>query len=300
MLFSKDKTVPLKAAMALLIVADHLTFQVNLAWLRPFRELGAPIVSVFFFISGYGLMKSVQAKGICYLDGFWKKRIWSVILPSLIALAFYYFLTWQPRDYLNDIKLLFTKGCPLLPLSWFVEVIVLEYIGFWAAFKFLPTKGKLPAIWLWSAFLIFISIKLGYARCWWVCTLAFPTGSTYARCEHELTMKAGIFGVAISALLALILFLTGNEFCYIAAYIFIPVFVALAASLLPVERLNCKVVGFLSLISYEIYLCQGIAMECLHGHFICISNSYLYIAAVYALTILLAWFTHRLANKLQH
>ena len=299
MLFSKDKTTPLKAAMALLIVADHLTFQVDLLWLRPFRELGAPIVSVFFFISGYGLMKSFQAKGSGYLNGFWRKRIWKVILPSLIALAFYYLLTWQSRDYLNDFKLLFTHGCPLLPSSWFVEVIVLEYIGFWATFKFLPSKVRLPAIWLWSALLIFISIKLGYARCWWVGTLAFPTGATYAKYEHKLTKKAGVFGVILSALLALILFLTGNEFCYIGCYVFIPVFVALATSLLPVERLNCKVVSFLSLISYEIYLCQGIAMECLHGRFICISNNYLYIASVYTTTILLAWLIHQLANKLQ-
>lgn len=49
--FGKDKMVVLKAALTLLIVADHLTFHVDAAWLFPFRKIGAPIVAVFLFIS---------------------------------------------------------------------------------------------------------------------------------------------------------------------------------------------------------------------------------------------------------
>ena len=46
----KEKMAPLKAIMVLIIIADHLALFFGVEWLRLFIELGAPVVSVFFFI----------------------------------------------------------------------------------------------------------------------------------------------------------------------------------------------------------------------------------------------------------
>ena len=75
MSFDKDKLILVKALMALLIVADHLNFFLDLGWLRPARELGAPIVSMFFFISGFGLVRSYQGQGPAYLKSFIGKKL---------------------------------------------------------------------------------------------------------------------------------------------------------------------------------------------------------------------------------
>ena len=139
--------LPLKAVMAVLLVADHLTFHVDAGWLRPFREIGAPIVSIFFFISGFGLMRSYSTRGASYLDGFFRKRIWKVLLPALVALALFYIFDWNwSRDFIGEFRDLFTKGQPILPYSWFVVAIILFYVSFWLIFRYLPEKLHLAGL----------------------------------------------------------------------------------------------------------------------------------------------------------
>ena len=70
--FGRGKVFPLKGILAVLIVLHHLTYEIKSPLLQPFHSWGAPIVSVFFFISGYGLMTSYKNKGKHYLSGFIK------------------------------------------------------------------------------------------------------------------------------------------------------------------------------------------------------------------------------------
>ena len=131
MSFDKDKLILVKALMALLIVADHLNFFLDLGWLKPARELGAPIVSVFFFISGFGLVRSWQNKGPQYLKNFLLSKFLRIVLPALLALAAYYLLLWNPgRNYLSGWKNLALYGTPILPFSWFAEAIVFFYLTY--------------------------------------------------------------------------------------------------------------------------------------------------------------------------
>ena len=107
MSFDKDKLILVKALMALMIVADHLNFFLDLPWLKSAREIGAPIVSVFFFISGFGLIRSYQSKGQDYLKTFLGRKFLRIVLPAILALACYYVLLWNPgRNYPDDWKIL--------------------------------------------------------------------------------------------------------------------------------------------------------------------------------------------------
>ena len=138
MSFDKDKLILVKALMALLIVADHLNFFLDLPWLKPARELGAPIVSVFFFISGFGLVRSYQSKGSAYLTSFPGRKFLRIVLPAVLALICYYLLLWNPeRNYLDDWKNLVLYGTPILPFSWFAEAIVFFYLIYYFSFRFL-------------------------------------------------------------------------------------------------------------------------------------------------------------------
>lgn len=79
--FNKEHVSTLKGVMAISIVAFHLFYQTD-DWLFMFSSWGAPIVSMFYFISGYGLALNYRAKGNEYLSHFFKHRIWeSLILP---------------------------------------------------------------------------------------------------------------------------------------------------------------------------------------------------------------------------
>ena len=72
--FNKEHVLTLKGVMAISIVAFHLFYQTD-DWLFMFSSWGAPIVSMFYFISGYGLALNYRAKGNEYLSHFFKHRI---------------------------------------------------------------------------------------------------------------------------------------------------------------------------------------------------------------------------------
>lgn len=299
MSFDKDKLILVKALMALVIVADHLNFFLDLAPLKPFRELGAPIVSVFFFISGFGLVRSYQTKGALYLKSFLQRKFLRIVLPALLALVCYYLLLWKSgRSYLDEWKNLLLYGTPVLPFSWFAEAIVFFYLVYYCSFKFLPGKWKSAGLLSGTLSWMALTILAGYDWCWWICSLSFPSGAFFAHKEKDIYAFCEARPYRYYALLGglsilfLGLYLPRNPYLWTLCYILIPAIVALVVARLPIGRLHGPVLAFIAGISYEIYLCHGIPMELFRDRFP-ISSPLLFIIAVYALTILLAFCVHK-------
>lgn len=299
MSFDKDKLILVRALMALLIVASHLNSFLDLWWLKPARELGPPIVSVFFFISGFGLVRSWQNKGKQYLKGFLRSKFLRIVLPALLALAAYYLLLWDPRrDYLSDWKNLVLSGTPILPHSWFAEAIVFFYLVYYCSFSFLKGKWKAAGLLAGTLAWMAVTILAGYDWCWWICSLSFPTGAffasrekeIYAFCESRPYRYYALLGVL--SLLFAALYLPRNPYVWTLCYILVPTIVALLIARLPIGRLHGPVITFIAGISYEIYLCHGIPMELFRDR-LPIQSPLLFILAVYALTILLAFAVNR-------
>lgn len=302
MSFDKDKLILVKALMALMIVASHLNNYLDLSWLKLFREMGAPIVAMFFFISGFGLVRSYQNKGRAYLKHFLRNKFFRIVLPALLALIVYYLLLWDPgQNYAEEWKNLLLYGTPVLPHSWFVEAIVFFYLIYYCSFKFLPWKwkgaGLLAGTLAWMA----ATILAGYDWCWWICSLAFPSGAFFAQkekdiytfCEARPWRYYALLGVLSIVFLAL--YLPRNPYLWTLCYILIPTIVALIVARLPLGKLHGPVIMSISSISYEIYLCQGIPMELFRDVFQ-IQSPLLFIIAVYALTILLAFAVNKLSS----
>ena len=89
--FTMEATLPLRGVLAMGIVIHHISLRIVDAtpddmWIfSQFQFWGAPIVAVFFFLSGYGLMVSLITKGQEYLDGFLKKRLLKIVLPLVLC-----------------------------------------------------------------------------------------------------------------------------------------------------------------------------------------------------------------------
>lgn len=184
--FKKEKVLPLKAILAILIVTGHLFFYVNnRTVLYPFSVFLTPAVSLFFFISGYGLIKSYLVKGELYLKGFILKRVWGVLCPFLIALIFYFMVLNQPADYWRMIPHLIE---PLyLPFSWYVFAIIYLYISYYMVFKYIPGAYRLYVLLLMTIIYIVVTKGRGYAWYWYMSVLAFPAGTFYAIYEPLLS-----------------------------------------------------------------------------------------------------------------
>ncbi len=93
--FSVEALMPLRGVLAVFIVLHHCVLRTDGAgadvpWvLSQFSFMGAPVVAVFFFLSGYGLTRSLKCKGEAYLHGFLHKRLSKILIPLVLCSIVY-------------------------------------------------------------------------------------------------------------------------------------------------------------------------------------------------------------------
>ena len=80
--FDRDATVPLRAILAYCVVTRHIPPY-------EFLNLGTIAVSVFFFISGYGIQKSAE-RCECYLHGMVGRHCIKLLVPFFICAIPYF------------------------------------------------------------------------------------------------------------------------------------------------------------------------------------------------------------------
>lgn len=294
---SKDRTATLKAIMAVLIVVHHLSLQ-GISFLHTFHSWGAPIVSLFLFLSGYGLMKSLCMKGNVYLSDFFKHRIVKgIVIPFLIAWAIYRILNIVSLpNIFKELEELIYDGRTILPHSWFVFAILYFYVSFYISYKYFNSK---------VSFLVLIALIIlfelwcqywNYDRCWYISALGFPTGILVGKYEGKIIKRLkGSIGyycvVPISLVVIALCVYAKMEISYMLVYILIPLIFATLLFKVKFENLiRLKIIRYLSSISFEIYLSQGISMCILRGSFLNLKSDYLYVALTLLFTLVIATF----------
>ena len=130
---------PLKGLLALMVIFCHIVPYVKFGVLGELGNYGPIAVGMFFFISGYGLLKSLLCKD-GYLQHFLSKRFSKLIPPiTIVTLCFISLETEWEREKLVDILSLLAEGNTLTPYAWYVYVILLYYILFYIIFKLIKT-----------------------------------------------------------------------------------------------------------------------------------------------------------------
>ena len=291
--FVKKKTPVIKSFMAFVIILGHLSCRVPSAWIQPFRFWGAPFVSMFLFISGYGMWQSFLSNyGLSFSSTL--KRIWKIVLPYLFTVLLYFTIVRLSSGEFNiDVLEAILTGTSKQSHLWFVFAIIYLYFTFFLCTRLRRRWAIILSLFTITALTIAILRKVGYDRCWWVSLMAFPTGCLYSmykdringvifknRLRYCLAMAAAIVGVGVS-------YLPGVEVLYSISHIFIPIVIVLVVIQLPIEKLNNRFTTHLGSISYEIYLCQLIAMDALQLFFPSIPPA-VYVLCTIVLTVLLA------------
>ena len=250
----------LKVVMAFVIILGHLSYKDSSVWILPFRYLGAPFVSMFLFISGYGMWHSFLSNhGLSFSSTL--KRIWKIVLPYLFTVLLYYTIVRLPSGEFNiDVLEAIMTGTSKQSHLWFVFAIIYLYLSFFLCTRFHRRCTIILSLFAITALTIALLRKVGYDRCWWVSLMAFPTGCLYSmykdringaifknRLRYCFAITAAVVGVGIS-------YLPGIEVLYSISHIFIPIVIALIVIQLPIEKLNNRFTMHLGSISYEIYL----------------------------------------------
>lgn len=264
---TKEKTDFLKGILAMSVLVGHLSFLARGYFpYSTFYHLGLIGVNAFLFISGYGLMMSLVKKGNAYLDGFLKKRLSKIIVPFLIAI-----LVFFATIYLQDgakafvgiygmIKNRWIDG--VLPFSWYVYSIIYLYFMFYVVNRMIKNKlVAIGAIFVATVFYtLFIIYFMHLPNHWYKSSFAFVGGLLYGYyIDHLTRVVTRYYRFLLAGIIVLTIFawyIDYNDPFFIGNVLIALVIIFLMS----LSFVSKNYIPFLSKISYEIYLTQGIAM----------------------------------------
>lgn len=268
--FSSDSLLPVRGILALLIVLHHFSQTYECEWpvLQPFLGFGMPVVSTFFFISGYGLCRSLQRRGAAYISGFARRRAARLLPPLLIVMAVSWTLrvlvyaSADPASLLRDLASLHLNA----PSTWFMVPLLFAYLAFYISAR--ACRGRVIATGTGLAIAIAgLTVALyaaGFPDYWTASTPALVVGYFVAACEnpHPRTSAARLSAAtAVLFLLAVML----AYMSYASASMYVPRNMAIAVLVYVAVRAGGTVswqpLHTIGRYSLEIFLTHGLWIE---------------------------------------
>ena len=296
----------LKGILAIGIILHHLSQEVTTGDVfTNFAYMGSYIVSIFFFLSGYGLYVQ-NSKSKTYLDNFFRKRLLKILVPFIsiwmIYLIYRIGVNKESINFNYFIKL-FTVGKTVIYNGWFIDVIILIYIFFYLSFKFV--ENKRVAIIINSMFIIIyiiIAIKLHYSFWWYNSILTFILGLVWAKNKDKIdeVIDNNLFIILVGATFFMFVFHNYDivliKLGFTSSYMY-----ALAANMdnliftlyftLLVKNINFENKYLLALggISFELYMIHGLVIQYFARYYISSKvNDVIFTVIVLVVSIILA------------
>lgn len=289
---SKDYTTYLRGICALAIMLRHIRIT-DFAPLNVFDYLGNPIVGIFFFLSGYGMLTRIKQTGIDnYMNGFILKRCVPLFVEYIFVWIFNFvcmFLVSGNFDFLKKI---------ITPYSWFIIMIEVLYIVFYIGYKLFKDNLKRLIIFVTiSELALIIALSVfGVGECWYLSLLCFSGGMIYSvvNLNKKRTLPL-IFGFGALAVVA-----TGAEYVLsdkpkiivLWALIYNVSVLSLAIVALSVGRyvrFKNPVFELCGKMSLEIYLLHGVFQYVFKEIKPIYNNSLLYGAMIILCTLLMSY-----------
>lgn len=268
-----------------------------------FNYVGVYVVSLFFFISGYGQeCKREIKKRFYYRDllPMIRKQAIPLIVPSII----YVFLLFVYQGLSVDEVI--GKICRyglVLPYTWFVVSLWLLYLLYYSASTITIRFKYVVVITAAGIAVTTVLMALGQIQSTYhMCNFAFLAGVVYRKLEHNGRFR---IKTRIQIIPLLVLFAGVTSLVYIREPLWNSLCVRLFSFAIPMvsailitnmKTRENQLSKFLSEISYEVYICQGITFMLvplsMKGDFI------LYIITLLISTIMIAYLSKVVTNKL--
>lgn len=289
---SKDYTTYLRGICALAIMLRHIRIT-DFAPLNVFDYLGNPIVGIFFFLSGYGMLTRIKQTGIDnYMNGFILKRCVPLFVEYIFVWIFNFVCMFLVSGNFNFLKKIIT------PYSWFIIMIEVLYIVFYIGYKLFKDNLKRLIIFVTiSELALIIALSVfGVGECWYLSLLCFSGGMIYSvvNLNKKRTLPL-IFGFG-----ALAVVVTGAEYVLsdkpkiivLWALIYNVSVLSLAIVALSVGRyvrFKNPVFELCGKMSLEIYLLHGVFQFIFKEIKPIYNNSLLYGAMIILCTLLMSY-----------
>lgn len=189
--FGKERTVFLKAFLPLGVIIHHYFKGNELQFFTSdTQNLGQYVVSVFFFISGYGLTCKVKNEISAMSWKYVVQHIIKLFIPLLIVAIIYNMLNYfvdnvgfSINKAVNDLKI----GTPPLPYTWFVMTYIWLLLMFKISLYFKHHYGGVLFLLLLSFIVMENKLFQGAIPFHHYSTIfAFYAGHVYTRWESYL------------------------------------------------------------------------------------------------------------------
>ncbi len=268
----KDRMLPVRGVLALLVVIGHCDSKVPGSFVLQQLHMSTPAVAVFFFLSGYGLMKSFLRRGDEYLDGFLPRSLIKLGIP-LLGAAFVMCICLKLEGRNIDLARRMTRfvlrGQNFPQHSWFVYALAVHYVFFFCSLKWLPAARGICAFAALSVcYYAVVRWGVHWPTVWHRTSLCMSVGVAWAFYENLIRSAVSRRGCAVLGcmLTALLLWHVGSvagmpfssflanktrEFAYLLTG---PALALAMYVIRGLPRMAVESFRFLGVISFEMYL----------------------------------------------
>lgn len=312
---SIDNTQSIKGIFIILVFLSHFNSYVSfensfdLLYKNIVGLFGQTMVTLFLFYSGYGVMESINKKGITYLKQFPVKRILSTLFKFACAVFLFYivgtFLTGQKFNF-TTVLLSIIGWESLGNSNWYIFVILVLYLITYISYIKLLQKSKIiPLIicFLLAASLMFLNVICRIKPSYWIDTaFCYIAGMVYSQYRKKLEFiinKNNLIYYTITLFsiltLALLKKFSINILFHIALNLCFVVVVILLTMRITFKN---KIIMWCGANLFELYILQRIPMILFKQIGVSEFNIYLYFILCLISTLLLVWPFKYITDKL--
>ena len=307
---SKDFTQCLKGLFALFVLWHHISQQsmrfyaTNLGTI--FQMMGYLSVAMFFFISGYGLMK--KSGSTYYLVAFPRKRILTFYIDTVVFVVIYSIATLLINGRVDGFLIVksLTWGGTIIANGWYFQVALLLYLLFYFSFRCIKNIGAALVVCCASVFVFcFLCMLFGAPSTIYESVLAFPLGLLFGQDARRFEFLYRKIFCGIAAGVIFIAAVVGEYLlrgsllgvlCKMASAVAFVLF-ALVVAFWLVQTKAVKILinpafAWIGERSFEVYALQGLFLHLFKGVDIVYHHLFLYALTTAALTLFCAAAIH--------
>lgn len=263
-MISRDNTMQLKAIAIIIVMIGHLITVNKTPFPNEMRWIASFGVTIFLFLSGYGLMKSFEKNG---LNGFFKKRLLTVLVPFYIMTTFTYLINGGSYNNLHDLFKTFTftnLDMNIDGTMWYIYFISIWYVAFYVAARILKSPILIFSfLALLSTLFILKNPFVGHENLRFQTTLhafSFPIGVAISQLSITKMLRHVIALIGITACVFIYIsqWEVYEDYKFILSCI---TFGVAIISLISCYEPSFKTLFFVGSISYEAYLIEGVTLR---------------------------------------
>lgn len=278
---SIENTNALRGMCAIIVAMQHTCAYQHDKWTMPFLYIGFLCTSIFFFLSGYGLMYGIENKRR-YLRTFLKKRVFTVLIPYLFANVIYLCIRQLLglEITLTEFVQMYKKGEPYVSFSWFIISIMYFYVLFYLVFNIFKRNIAVFLMIPGSILYMYLVKAIGFDYHWYTTAFCFVGGVIWYQYRDVLTIIARkqnfLKAFLMFAIMIALLFATfKNIYFYIAgSNITALCFQIVIMLCLQKIRIHNFVLEYIGKISFEFYIMHGIVIKIFNDYVVLRGNWY--------------------------